>query len=93
MRDIARRVAEMSTVSSADTMAVVEAFLTVIPDELGQGNIVYLGDFGSFWLRLRTEGSENEEDVSPANVNGVLSYFRPGQVFKGVLNTIRFRKA
>jgi len=93
MRGIVKRVAEMSTVSSADAMAVVEAFLTVIPDVLGQGNIVDLGEFGSFWLRIKTEGEEDEDDVGPANVTGVLPRFRPGKEFKKKLQGLVFKKA
>jgi predicted histone-like DNA-binding protein len=90
LRDIVRRVAEMSTVSSADTMAVVEAFLTVIPSELSEGNIVSLGEFGSFWLRIRSEGAENEEDVSRFNIINVLPRFTPGKEFKQLLRLLNF---
>jgi len=62
----------MCTVSSADTLAVLESMLTVIPEELAEGNIVELGDFGSFsrkntgmiWLRSSAEGAEEMEKVS-----------------------------
>ncbi len=48
LRAVAKRAAEMSTVSMPDTVAVIEALLVIIPDEMGKGNIVKLGDFGSF---------------------------------------------
>ena len=91
LRDIVKRVAEMSTVSSADTMAVVEAFLTVIPSELSKGNIVALGEFGSFWLRIHSEGAETEEDVSRFNITNVLPRFTPGKEFKQLMRLLNFR--
>jgi predicted histone-like DNA-binding protein len=93
LRDIVKRVAEMSTISSADTMAVVEAFLTVIPSELSKGNSVKLGEFGSFWLRTRSDGAESEEDVSRSNIIAVLPRFTPGTEFKQALKLIKFREA
>ena len=46
--NIAKSINGISTVSSVDTAAVLEAFLTVVPEKLAEGNIVEWGDFGSF---------------------------------------------
>ncbi len=91
LRDIVKRVAEMSTVSPADTVAVVEALLAIIPEELSRGNIVRMGEFGSFWLRIHSSGEETEEDVSRENVSRVLPRFTPGKEFKQALQTLNFR--
>src|SRR5690349_19027046 len=66
-RDVANIAAAVSTVSPADMAAVVENFLTIVAQELAKGNIVDLGDFGSFWLRIDTEGEEKAEDVHADN--------------------------
>ncbi len=92
-RDVAKRAAEMSTVSAADTAAVLENFLTIIAQELAKGNIVQLGEFGSFWLRVETEGSVDQEDVRAASVKNVLVRFTPGKEFQQVLDAITFEKA
>jgi predicted histone-like DNA-binding protein len=47
LRQLSERIAEISTVSSIDTLAVLESLLTVIPRYLLDGKIVRLGDFGS----------------------------------------------
>jgi len=51
LRQLSRRISGMCTVSTPDTMAVLESLLTIIPEELGRGNIVELGDFGNFSRR------------------------------------------
>jgi len=61
LREIAKRIAAMSTVSSVDTMAVLEAFLMVIPRELAEGNIVELGELGSFRLTVLASGEAHPE--------------------------------
>jgi predicted histone-like DNA-binding protein len=93
MRQLSGRIAEISTVSSTDTMAVIEAFLSVIPQELAAGNIVELGDFGSFWLKTTAEGAETAEAVRASQIKTVLPRFMPGKEFKKVLNTVEFSKA
>jgi len=48
MVEIAAEIAKMSTVSTIDAIAVLEAFKQVIPQHLADGKIVRLGDFGTF---------------------------------------------
>jgi len=50
MRELAREASKISTLSSPDMMAAIEAFLTLIPGHLAEGKIVDLGDFCNFWL-------------------------------------------
>ncbi|GAB4506900.1 MAG: hypothetical protein Fur0017_31530 [Anaerolineales bacterium] len=93
LRQMAERISQISTVSTADTMAVLEALLTTIPQELAAGNIVELGDFGNFWLRSDSEGADTAEAVRSSQINSVLPRFNPGKEFKKVLDTIEFEKA
>jgi hypothetical protein len=51
-----------------------------------------LGNFGSFWLRVRSEGSATPEEVSSQNIINVLPLFRPGKEFKKILKNTEFVK-
>ena len=93
LRQMAARISEISTVSSTDTMAVLEALLTTIPEELSKGNIVELGNFGSFWLRSEAEGADSAEAVRGNQITKVLPRFNPGKEFKKALDAIEFEKA
>lgn len=92
VRQLAQRMAAISTLSTIDTMAAIEAFLQVVPQELAEGNIVDLGDFGSFWLRANSTGTELEESVSKSQIVNLKPLFRPGKEFKKVLSTVEFKK-
>ena len=92
LRQMAERISQISTVSSADTMAVLEALLTTIPQELASGNIVELGDFGNFWLRTSSEGTDSASEVRASHISSVLPRFNPGKEFKKVLDTIEYVK-
>ena len=60
LRQLAKQIAARSTVSAADTLAVLESLLEVIPESLADGKIVRLGDFGSFSLTASSEGMGRE---------------------------------
>jgi predicted histone-like DNA-binding protein len=93
MRQLAAQISQISTVSSVDTMAVLEALLTIIPQELANGNIVELGDFGNFWLKTAAEGADTAEAVRSSQITNLLPRFNPGKEFKKVLVTVEFEKA
>ena len=93
LRQLTKRITQMCTVSSPDTLAVLESLLTVIPQELAEGNIVELGDFGSFWLRSSAEGADQEEGVNASKVTSLLPRFNPGKEFKKALAAVDFVKA
>ena len=93
LRQIAAQISQISTVSSVDTTAVLEALLTVIPQELAAGNIVELGDFGNFWLKANADGADTASAVRANQVSTLLPRFNAGKEFKKVLATIEFEKA
>ena len=92
LRQLAKEVAVMSTVSTPDTMAVIEAMLEVIPKALGDGKIVRLGDFGSFSLSVNSEGSVDAKTLSQNQIKRVSVKFRPGKEFSNVTNAVEFTK-
>ena len=90
MRDLAVMAAQRSTISTMDVMAVIEGFLAIIPEQLAKGNIVELGDFGRYRLTAGAAGVETEEEVSIAQIKGLMARFRPGKQFKKELKGIEF---
>ena len=83
---VAREINKMSTVSSVDTIAVLEAFLNVVPDLLADGKIVDLGDFGTVRVSVSSEGAERPEDVTSRNIVDVRILFTPGKRLKKLLS-------
>ena len=91
-RELAERAAQMSTLTTVDVMAAIESFLAIVSAELAKGNIVELGDFGSLWLRMSSEGAETAEEVRADRIGSVMPRFNPGKEFKRVLDAIKFNK-
>ncbi len=91
-REVAEMAAQRSTLSKMDMMAAIESFLEIIPEQLAKGNIVELGEFGSFWLRVEAEGAESAEAVNATQITAVKPRFNPGKLFKKMLDAIEFVK-
>src|ERR1700752_400125 len=89
---IAKSINNMSTVNSVDVAAVLEAFMNVVPDQLAEGKIVELGDFGSFRVSVSSEGAEEAADVNVRSITDVRVLFTPGKRFKKLLNTTELEK-
>ena len=92
LRKLAKRISSISTVSTVDTLAVLEALLQVIPEELAEGNIVRLGDFGSFYTTAKSEGTETEDEFNESLIKKTRIKFRPGHEVKSVLNNVQYKK-
>ena len=70
----------------------IETFLAIIPQQLAKGNIVELGDFGSYWLKTTSEGAASVDEVRANQIVSILPRFNPGRKFKDVLKTIEYVK-
>jgi predicted histone-like DNA-binding protein len=93
LRELSGQISKRSTLSSIDVMAVLEALLEVLPERIGEGDIVRLGDFGSFSLSISSEGAEKEENVTANSIVDYSLNFRPGKEIKKVLDTLTYEKA
>lgn len=92
IRQLAQEIADISTVSTVDTIAVIESFIQLIPKHLAEGEIVRLGDFGSFAVRLSSEGAETEEDFKESMIKNIKIRFHPDQQIKKVLSMVDFER-
>ena len=91
-REMAEMAADRSTLTTADMMAAIESFLSIVPQQLAKGNIVELGDFGSFWLKTTADGANVPDEVGAEQITSILPRFIPGKTFKKALKTIDYAR-
>ncbi|MCD4819471.1 MAG: HU family DNA-binding protein [Candidatus Cloacimonetes bacterium] len=89
---LARRIADISTVSPIDTKAVLEALIMVVPEELADGKNVKLGDFGTFRVVASSEGVLTEDEFTTSKIKNVKISFTKGVKLKERINNFRFEK-
>ena len=91
LRDFARRISRESTVSSMDAMAVLEGLLQIIPDEIANGKIIKLGDFGTFRSTIPSEPAITKEEFHVSKIKGLNVRFRPAKEFTKQISNIDFQ--
>ena len=92
LRELAKEISAISTVSSPDVMAVIESFLQVIPKHLAQAEIVRLGEFGSYSVRISSEGADSEQAFNSGLIKGLNLNFRPGKEVEQGLANVTYEK-
>ena len=92
-RELSKEISEGSTtVSDTDVMAVLNDLTKILKRHLENGEMVRLGDFGTFQVALTSEGSETEEAFNSSLIKSKKIAFRPGTDLKDMLLTLKFEK-
>ncbi len=90
---LATFVAQRCSLRRADVHGVLVALMDLIPDELLKGNIVSLGELGSFYATVSSEGVDTEDELSLSMVKGTKIQYRPTKELKNKLRMLDFRFA
>ena len=92
IRDMAARIQSTCTVTKADVYAVLVALEDVIVEALQNGEIVRLGELGTFQLSLSGKGAATEEDFDTSLIKKARINFRPGLTLADMLGSLSFSK-
>ena len=92
VREMAERIQQTCTVHKSDVFAVLLALEDVIIDALKSGEIVRLGDLGSFQIGISSKGALTEEDHDVSMIKKARINFRPGSALSGILTSLSYQK-
>ena len=91
-RELKKEIARFTTVSGPDIGAVIDATLEVVPDLLKRGHSVRLGELGTLYPKLVSEGKDTEEEVTSLSIKGVRIGLRIGKWLKQAMTFLEFEK-
>ncbi len=92
LKQIGKRISLMSTVNSGDVRTVLDLLVQVMNEELNNGNIVRLGNFGSFQVSISANGQDSADKVIANSVRYAKINFRPGKDLRDMLTTASYEK-
>ena len=82
LEHISRRMAKESHLSEKQIHKVLMDYNELIPVFIGQGKIVRIEEFGSYYLSINSSSSDKPEDVSVDNIKTLRIGFRPSKPAK-----------
>ena len=92
IREMSERIQQTCTVHKADVQAVLLALEDTITDALKSGEIVRLGDLGTFQIGISSKGAVTEEDYDVSLITKARINFRPGLALAGILSGLSYKK-
>ena len=92
IREMSERIQQTCTVTKADVYAVLVSMEDVIIDALKSGEIVRLGDLGTFQIGVSGKGTLTEEEYDSSLIKKARINFRPGMALAGMLTTLSYAK-
>lgn len=92
LREMCDRIQQSCTVTKADVHAVLVAMEDVFVDALKGGEIIHLGDLGTFRVSLSSKGSLTEKEYTSSLITKSRIIFRPGSVLSDALANLSFSK-
>ncbi len=92
IREMSSRIQATCTVTKADVYAVLIALEDVIVEALQNGEIVRLGELGTFQLSINGKGAATEEDYDTSLIKRTKINFRPGTALADMLGKLSFSK-
>jgi predicted histone-like DNA-binding protein len=91
-RQMAKEIAEITTVSVPDAVAVLESLVMIIPRHIEKGEIIRLGELGSLRLTVNSEGSDTAEEVNASKIKKANYRFSPGNELQQTLKILKYNR-
>ena len=92
LREMAERIQQTCTVHKSDVFAVLVALEDVITEALKGGEIVRLGDLGTFQIGISSKGALKEEDWDESLIQKARINFRPGNALMNAISGLSFQR-
>lgn len=90
--EMSGRIEKACTVNSADVLAVLKALEDEMMTSLQKGEIVRMGNIGTFQIGLRSAGAEKAEEFKALMIKKARVNFRPGKRLGDMLKTLDYGK-
>lgn len=88
--ELAQKISKRCTLRESDVRGALIALLDIMQEELILGNIVSLGNIGSFYVNVSSNGTDNSTDLSLKDVRGTKIVYAPSKKLKKQLLLIDY---
>jgi predicted histone-like DNA-binding protein len=90
-KEVGEQIADETTLNPKEGEIALAQLQKVLIRNLLDGRTVQLGDWGSFYLTVTSEGSETKEEVTAANVTKINIRFKSGKEFTEAISKAQLK--
>lgn len=90
LNELAERISKSTTVTRADCLAVLAALEDEMGTSLQSGEIVKLGDIGTFRVSIGSTGAETVEAFNQSMIKKPKIVFRPSTKLQNLMGTLTY---
>jgi len=91
--DLLRLISKMSSINYGTIQGVLGTLIDVLEEQLRFGRTVRLGEFGTFYMTLKSQSALHPNDFEIRNIRGAKIHFRPGIRLIRILEDLAFERA
>lgn len=88
--EVAMEIADETTLNPSEALMAIRQLRKIVLRHLLDSKSVKLGDWGSFYATLSTEGVDVKDDLTARNIKSVNIIFQPGDEMKFALQKADF---
>ncbi len=92
-KEVGKRIADETTLNPKEAEMAISQLLKVLKSELLAGNTVKLGDWGTFYLTVNSNGVATEQEVTATLIKQVNINFLAGDELRDSLDKAEFKPA
>jgi predicted histone-like DNA-binding protein len=85
---ISKMVSKRCSFREADVLGVLTQTMVIFVEEISEGTIVSLGDLGSFYVNVASEGAEAPEKFTQSMVKGCRLIYKPSKELRKQLRLV-----
>ena len=89
---ICETISDRGTATKGDVMASIDGCIFAMKTALKDGRIVRLGDFGSFQVGVKSDGTLTEKEFTSSKIKSSHILFRPGKALTSMLDALTYQK-
>lgn len=89
-KEVAKQIAEETTLNPKEAEMALSQLQKIMIRTLLNGQSIQLGDWGSFYLSLHTDGSDTEAEATAAKVKKINIRFTAGKELKDAIGKATF---
>jgi predicted histone-like DNA-binding protein len=89
-RDVAKEIADETTLNRKEAEMALEQLEKVLIRNLLASNSVQIGEWGSFHLTCKSESSDSKETTGAHNIKGLNIRFVPGKSLRDALDAATY---